>query len=72
VITGLPGALSECVAENHVQPPAPGRKRCGHGHRLHHVLYLTRRACVEGFANARGLAVKGLESFSLPPKAGTG
>jgi hypothetical protein len=71
-ITELPGAPTECVAENHVKPPSPCCKRCGHDHWRHHILYLTRRACMESFANARGLAVRGLESFSLPPAPNTG
>jgi hypothetical protein len=66
-IARLPGAPSECVGEQHVKPPSSCCKRCGHDHWLHHLMYLTRRACVEGFENARSLATKGLESFSLPP-----
>lgn len=71
-ITELPGAPSECVAENHVKPPSPGCKRCGHDYWHYHVLYLTRRACLESFADARGLAVRRLESFSLSPAPTTG
>ena len=71
-IAELPGAPSESVAEKHVKPSAANCKRCGHDHWHHHVLYMTRSACVESFAYARGLAVKGLESFSLPPAPTTG
>ncbi len=71
-IAELPSAPSESVAENHVKPTLNACKRCGHDHWHYHVLYLTRRACVEGFENARSLAAKGLESFSLVTAPDTG
>ncbi len=71
-IAGLPGAPSESVAENHVKPTSNDCKRCGHDHWRYHVLYLSRRACVEGFENARSLANKASGSFSLVSAPGTG
>ena len=71
-IAKLPGAPSENIAENHVKPPTPCCKRCGHDQWHHHALYLTRSACVDGFQYARGLTVKGIESFSLSPRPNTG
>ena len=71
-IAELPGAPTENVAENHVKPASACCKRCGHDQWRFHVMYLTRSACMEALDYARGLAVKGLESFSLPPAASTG
>lgn len=71
-IAALPCAPSESIAENHMEPTPKGCKRCGHDEWHFHVLYLTRRACVEGFENARSLANKGLGSFSLVTAPGTG
>jgi len=71
-IAELPGAPSENIAENHVKPPTPCCKHCGHDQWHYYALYLTRSACVEGFQYARGLAVKGIESFSLSPRPNTG
>ena len=71
-IAELPGAPSESVAENHVQPDPKGCKHCGNEHWHYHVLYLTRRACVEGFENARSLVNIASGSFSLVRASGTG
>jgi hypothetical protein len=66
-IAEMPGAPTTRIAEKHVKPAPVACQRCGHVHWTYQVLYLTRRACMERFANARGLAIEGLESFSLSP-----
>ena len=71
-IAELPSAPSESVAENHVEPDPKGCKHCGNEHWHYHVLYLTRRACVEGFENARSLVNIASGSFSLVSTSGTG
>ena len=71
-IAELPGAPSASVAENHVKPASACCQHCGHDHWRFHVLYLTRRACMEGFEHARSLINQGLKSFSLGPTRSSG
>lgn len=71
-IAELPGAPAANIGEHHIAPSSLACKGCGHTHWTYHVLYLTRRACMEGFEHARSLAIKGLESFSLPIAPNTG
>jgi hypothetical protein len=71
-IAELPGAPAACVGEKNLKPARPACGQCGHDQWTYHVMFQTRRACVEGFAHARGLAIRGLESFSLPPVPTTG
>lgn len=66
-IAALPGAPASCAGEKGIPPRRPECRRCGRDRWSYLAAFLTRRACVEGFAHARSLVARGLESFSLPP-----
>jgi hypothetical protein len=68
-IAAVPGAPEGCIGERHVEGTPHTCSRCGHIRWRYHCQYQTRRACVEGFAEARRLATTGIERFSLPPPA---
>jgi hypothetical protein len=71
-IAALPGAPASCAGEKALPPQRPGCARCGGDCWSYHAFYLTRRACTEGFADARSLVAGGPESFSLPPRVASG
>ncbi len=68
-VAAIPGAPQRGIAEGAIESSAKPCRRCGHQLWRYHCEFLTRRACVEGFEEARRLANKGIERFSLPPPA---
>jgi hypothetical protein len=65
----IPGAPQRTIAEGPVATSARPCRRCGRQLWRYHCEFLTRRACIEGFEEARRLATTGIERFSLPPPA---
>lgn len=68
----LPGAPAGSAADKHLPPQRPACPRCGHTCWIYQLFFVTRQACMEGFAYAQGHMAKQLASFSLPIRAASG